>query len=419
MDESDSYTTNSDGLGFGGISNAAATANEGSPYYGASYDPSAGSWVDSSGNAFYTPGETSSYQGYTTGQAYDPNSASYDPSLEPKSEWSLPGWFSRWGKGKASKAAGYYVPGGSLMTSPLINAATAPEGQRGQAFGAGVTNNVGNMALWGINPVLGLGNYLYGAATGNTLAGGLNSLINPSGATVTDKAALDATGGDVSYQHNWGGQPSLQNSVGQVNSGSGRGSFFGVNDALELGAGAMDDFWGGMGNLSSDTPTQQQPSSYDGYTTGQAYDVNSPAYDKELAPQPWYNSLMTSGVDFAKRAGNAALNNPGSALLGMYGLYQAEQQRKQVADMRRSLTDMYSPNGAYATQLRNKLTSQDAARGRRSNYAGRETQLMAELANRSAQLAPSMLNFSQQENKYRNDQLGTLVKGLATMYPGG
>lgn len=87
------------------------------------------------------------------------------------------------------------------------------------------------------------------------------------------------------------------------------------------------------------------------------------------------------------------------ALSGAFGLYSNYDQMRRMRGASRGLSGLFSPNSPYAKQLRQTLERQDAKRGRRSDYAGRETQLAAALAERNMQMTPTLANLQTAENQ--------------------
>jgi hypothetical protein len=85
------------------------------------------------------------------------------------------------------------------------------------------------------------------------------------------------------------------------------------------------------------------------------------------------------------------LNGLGTGM-GLYGLYQQYAGANKQAN---SLSSMFGPNSAYATQLRQQLNRRDAAAGRRSQYGPREVELQAKLAGMANQIAPNVLAANQ------------------------
>jgi hypothetical protein len=96
---------------------------------------------------------------------------------------------------------------------------------------------------------------------------------------------------------------------------------------------------------------------------------------------------------------------------GLAGLYMGNRSTGQYNQALGSLNDIFSPNGAYAQQLRQQLERRDAAGGRRSQYGPREAQLMAALAQQQAQTlsSPGYANMMHQRNQAQNQGLNTLL----------
>ena len=137
---------------------------------------------------------------------------------------------------------------------------------------------------------------------------------------------------------------------------------------------------------------------------------------------------MFSGFN-GSSIGNFVGNHAGDLASLVYGLYNSNKQQKQMQGTMAGLQGLYSPNGAYAQQLRSNLERQAAARGTRSDYGGREVALMADLAGKNAGLMPGMMNMQNQMDTNRNKTMmntldmfnklggGDLVKnGLARLF---
>jgi len=103
-------------------------------------------------------------------------------------------------------------------------------------------------------------------------------------------------------------------------------------------------------------------------------------------------------------------NNAGDLASMLYGFYNNKKQQKalqgQQQQAQNSLESLYGQNSPYATQLRNTLQAKAAAGGKRLNTSGRETQLQAMLADRSAQhqasLGPQMFQNQMAQGKLRS-----------------
>ena len=138
------------------------------------------------------------------------------------------------------------------------------------------------------------------------------------------------------------------------------------------------------------------------------------------SPAPWAPSWQGGGTQTPQNSfsnvldqvynvlGNVGINrgNSGQLIEGLAGLYQANRQRKQAKDL---MAMIGGRRDAYGAQLRRQLERRDAASGRRSDYAGRETQLQAGLAELDSRNAPGMMQLSNLENLSR---LGMLQSGL-------
>lgn len=90
------------------------------------------------------------------------------------------------------------------------------------------------------------------------------------------------------------------------------------------------------------------------------------------------------------------------------GQIQAHQARKsakqyanQLGQTAQGLQDLYSPNSAYAQQLRQQLARKDAAAGRRSQYGTREVELQARLAELNSRNAPALADIYGRQQQAR------------------
>lgn len=84
-----------------------------------------------------------------------------------------------------------------------------------------------------------------------------------------------------------------------------------------------------------------------------------------------------------------------SSLGNMWLRYQGSKDAARAssgANVDSQLNDMFGPNSAYATQLRQELARKDAASGRRSQYGAREVELQARLATMKANALPGMVS---------------------------
>lgn len=102
---------------------------------------------------------------------------------------------------------------------------------------------------------------------------------------------------------------------------------------------------------------------------------------------------------------------------GLMGLYQSNQQRKRASQMYGQLSGLYGQNSPYAQQLQKTLQRQDAASGRRSNYAGRGVELQARLAENNSRLAPTLMNLESQRDQGMMGMFNNML-GLGSMFAG-
>lgn len=173
------------------------------------------------------------------------------------------------------------------------------------------------------------------------------------------------------------------------------------NASYPGGMSSKDSLYAAMTDGGMRQATPQVAMQNASYPAGQT--PLSIAYVGNTQPQRQIQSLGDLFKDFnMQNLGKFAGNNLGTLLPLAYGLYNYNEQKRQLNRMMGGLNSLYNPNGAYATQLRGKLEARDAAAGRRSNYEGRETQLMANLADRTASMAPTMFQMQQGKDMLNN-----------------
>ncbi len=95
----------------------------------------------------------------------------------------------------------------------------------------------------------------------------------------------------------------------------------------------------------------------------------------------------------------------GNLAQGLGGVFLGGMQYNRSRKLEKQ---MGANRGAYESNLRRQLTRRDAESGRRSNYAGRETQLQASLAELDSRNMPALASL-------QNNQLS----GLANMFTSG
>lgn len=265
----------------------------------------------------------------------------------------------------------------------------------------------------------------YGKALANVLTSG-----NPfSGAGNTATQAYVAANGGTYDSGNTGGAQNLASLWNMGNK-----IYDGVtapSGAPVEGANVSDNSYGVPAGEPSNNFTYQEmgvdgspvnvhPDLYGMGTTAGQY-LNSPLGQVGRAVAGALNPTLGAVLNAGAGASAGDAGAVARSLGGWYVNNKAEQQQKKYQDQIQQqlgfLNSLYTPNSAYAQQLRKQLAARDAAAGRASQYGERETQLMAELAGRQAGLAPatSMLtNGAMQasmaaQNAARSRQLGTLL----------
>ena len=140
----------------------------------------------------------------------------------------------------------------------------------------------------------------------------------------------------------------------------------------------------------------------------------NPLSFSEQSPQQTTQGFSFPGAlsSIGNSLGNYASNNAGDLASMLYGFYNNRKQQKGIGAQMQSLKDLYSGNSPYAQQMRNKLQASAAARGTRSNTAGREVQLQAALADRAAQQMPTQFAMEQAQGSLKNNQMNMLIQGL-------
>jgi hypothetical protein len=119
-------------------------------------------------------------------------------------------------------------------------------------------------------------------------------------------------------------------------------------------------------------------------------------------------------------------------LPGLGSLYLQNKSANQFSGMASNLASLYGQDSPYSQMLRQQLTRQDAAGGRRSQYGTREVELQAKLAQLNSQNAPQIAQFQNAALQRRAQQLmqlsamyrspegqkigGAMGSGLQNMY---
>jgi hypothetical protein len=105
-------------------------------------------------------------------------------------------------------------------------------------------------------------------------------------------------------------------------------------------------------------------------------------------------SLWNSVPDYLKYLGGNAIKNTGGNLLsqliaGGTNAYMGNKQAGNYQSVIDEINRLYSPDSAYAKQMKQALDRKDAAAGRNSQYGSREVELAAALTNSKAQALTS------------------------------
>lgn len=412
-----SYTTNPDGLGFGGIHNAIATANEGSPFY----DAGGNSYIS---NPAYSSSGGVNYSLPATNMSLDVNQDS----------WSIPEYLKKFVVGKAGEYAGL-GPMSPIAAAGIAGAADKGIEGAAQAAGQSTFNTVSNMILTGINPFLGLGTSLYGTLTGNTPYKMLSSWSNPTNA----KAPMYDSSGKLSGSGNSGAwNKSGYASTGTGTSNSSSKVSWGWGDLLNLGASAAGEnkMWSDVFDSYS-TPSTGNGLKNPGYTLGDTSAPTQPGLQNvslgqmqqspdyldgqkglQVASDATYNPYSQVAQQYSTpntsqfnlgNIGKSVTNNAGTLAQTLMGLYTQQRNRSALNRQISGLESLYNPNGAYSQQLRAKLNAQAAQQGKRSNTSAREVQLQAMLADKASSLAPSLYQMQTGVNSSYAATLDTLL----------
>lgn len=104
---------------------------------------------------------------------------------------------------------------------------------------------------------------------------------------------------------------------------------------------------------------------------------------------------------------------------GIMDYLSAQDARKAYKENTNQLRNLFSPTSPYAIQARQAMERRDAAKGRRSQYGPRETQLAALLTDKQASVLSSPSYVSQLgASKMRSAGLGGLFGGANQLFKG-
>lgn len=339
------------------------------------------------------------------------------------------------GGGVAGTAAGYGLASGSMSS---MQGGSFGKGFLSGAIGGGLQGlAAGTPAAIGNNPSA------YVPATPGTSIAGLSGITNPTLAGMVNRGAGSFLGGLASGQS---GKEALQGGLtGAALSGlnsAGRSamdfyknsisSWLGPDTASAGNDMEFADLQGSGGDMSGQTDVSANP--YAEMITGsdgmQSYnpdygfggDQLANTFSAGLSPQKSIQSGGQSDFSLASilgnvggNLGNFALNNAGDLASMLYGFYNNRRQQKALGQQVNNLQGLYSNDSPYATQLRNTLNAKAAAGGRRSNIAGRETQLQAMLADKAASMAPTLMKLNQARGQLKNSMGSNTLSMLNKM----
>lgn len=219
-----------------------------------------------------------------------------------------------------------------------------------------------------VSGYVGLGNGPIGQAVNGAVRGGLQGALNGGGRGAGQGAVM-------------GGLTSGLNALGTSNSGGSqmeggysRSPFGGSSPSFNAAAGlSSPDVYG-----SSPAPWASPTLNFASGDPAESYQPQETFRSSALGQ--FMNNLIPQTPE---RLGDLA-----QGLLGMYSGHRRRQMAKEMMGRFGSNRDSYLAN------LRGQLTARDARSGRRSNFAGRETELQARLAELDSRNAPAMAQLS-------------------------
>ncbi len=131
------------------------------------------------------------------------------------------------------------------------------------------------------------------------------------------------------------------------------------------------------------------------YTPGPEYSSNGAYTAPELQGSSMGSSWSSPDLgDFMGKILPSSARGWGDLAGSALGMYGAYKQRKMARDLQ---SQIGGNRKAYQTQLTRDLQRRDAASGRRSNYAGRATELQSSLAQLDSRNAPALAQLQQAE----------------------
>lgn len=183
------------------------------------------------------------------------------------------------------------------------------------------------------------------------------------------------TGSSMDYDPTAGGGFGGTATANQGETGYAPSAYTGSNNNM-----GMDSFK----SLGGIAEGGAMPSSFNGGSSGGGSSGGSPV-------EALISAFMGGGGG-SKAGGIGAYGDMASSL---YGLYNANKQKKRMQEQAGQLNSLFSPNSPYAQQMRQRLDRKDAASGRRSQYGPREAQMMAHMAEMNSRNTPYLQQLNQ------------------------
>jgi hypothetical protein len=183
----------------------------------------------------------------------------------------------------------------------------------------------------------------------------------------------------------------------------------GIGDFLPSGGSLGSMFGGAMGSSLLGGQYGGMLGSFGaGQLTNMANQTgNTPGFNPNAGP----SNNVDSGSFLGSLFGNGGNGDINGSVLGLLpSIYGASTAGRSYNGQINNLNQLFSPNSAYAQDMRKQLERRDAAAGRRSQYGGREVELQAKLATLAAQQAPQIQSLTNQKNANRNLLLQTALR---------
>lgn len=285
------------------------------------------------------------------------------------------------------------------------------------AMGAIANTIAGSYAGGGINAGLnGLDSLVGSGTAAGSGAGALNyDMGNPaSGSGGLDYSSLGTNGRNLSGLQYGSGASNVGltpgnvayagNGIGSATGGYSGGGYTGSGD---IGGSGLKNVSSGDGMRASAMSSGEglsSPLSFGNSPSGLNYDMSAPITTPQgtpFQPNDFTSQMSDMWNKFKQSPFSTIYNNTlGSKYMPLakaaYGYQQQRQTSKeyrqryqdqynQIQESLGALKDIYSPNSAYAQQMKQQLERSDAAGGRRSQYGERGVELAAKLAGLQSQ----------------------------------